>query len=71
MEGYVVVVGCGDESWDAGFDVEHYESLDAVVAEYELDEAQVAELVAERYLSAEDGYWIMYPEADFDGDRFF
>ena len=71
MEGYVVVVGYGDESWDAGYDVEHYESLEAVVAEYELDEAQVAELVAERFLEGGDGYWMMYPEADFNEDRFF
>ncbi len=71
MEGYVVIAGHGDESWDAGYDVEHYESLEALVAEYGLDEAQVAELVAERYLSAEDGYWMMYPEADFDEEQFF
>ena len=71
MEGYVVIVGHGDESWDAGYDVEHYESLEALVAEYELDEAQVAELVAERYLSADDGYWMMYPAEDFDEEQFF
>ncbi len=71
MEGYVVVVGYGDESWDAGYDVEHYESLEALVAEFGLDEAQVAELVAERYLLAGDGYWMMYPAEDFDEGRFF